>query len=259
MIFAGIDVNIITHPKAGDAGIEAMGLWMWGMCYAQLHATDGALPRKFVLGALHGRRNIMLAARLVAARLWTANEDGSWQIYNYGLKNQSAAEIRKKKELAAERSRKWRERRDAAVTRHRDAAESVRIDPELQTPPDNRKQKTDNTINLCIGAAEPLPTEPVTKVRRKRKPETACPPSDAPASDVATWSDGWKIHPEHPEFVRFLDHHRSKENHFRDWSAAWRTWLGNATKFGRRAADTRQPLFDPASAPWLKASGGGDL
>jgi hypothetical protein len=121
MIFAGIDVNIITHEKALLAGVEAMGLWMWGMCYAQTHGTDGRLPRVAVLAAFMGKRNIMLAGRLVASGLWVANEDGSWSIWNYEKKNQSAQEIaqrRAARELAnAERQKRWRNaRRNATVT-----------------------------------------------------------------------------------------------------------------------------------------------
>lgn len=35
------------------------------------------------------------------------------------------------------------------------------------------------------------------------------------------------------EADRFANYHRSKQNQFRDWNAAWRTWLGNARKFGK--------------------------
>jgi len=35
------------------------------------------------------------------------------------------------------------------------------------------------------------------------------------------------------EADRFANYHRSKQTQFRDWNAAWRTWLGNARKFGK--------------------------
>jgi len=121
MIYAGIDVNIATHPKALAAGVEALGLWTWGMCHAQLHETNGTLTRHAVLAAMGGRRNVMLAKRLVEAGLWIAHEDGSWSVWNYGKKNQSADEIRRKKALAAERTQRWRRGKcdaqsDASVT-----------------------------------------------------------------------------------------------------------------------------------------------
>lgn len=34
------------------------------------------------------------------------------------------------------------------------------------------------------------------------------------------------------EFAAFCDYHRSKGSTFKDWPAAWRTWVRNANKFG---------------------------
>ncbi len=113
MIFAGIDVNIITHEKALAAGVEAMGLWLWGMCYAQSHQTNGRLARIAVLTAMAGKRNASLAQRLVDAGLWLVDESG-WRIWNYDKKNQTAEEIAAKQDAKkaanAERQRRARER-----------------------------------------------------------------------------------------------------------------------------------------------------
>lgn len=164
MIFAGIDVNVITHEKALAAGIEAFGLWAWGMCYAQLHETDGRLPRVAVLSALAGKRNIMHAQRLVTSGLWTENEDGSWQIYNYRKKNQSSEEIRKKKEAAAERTRAWRERmRDASRTRNEARDEQIRMDPppepspSPQPPPENKRGESAPPVGVKRALREDEP------------------------------------------------------------------------------------------------------
>lgn len=35
------------------------------------------------------------------------------------------------------------------------------------------------------------------------------------------------------EADRFSNYHRSKQSQFRDWNAAWETWLSNARKFGK--------------------------
>jgi len=35
------------------------------------------------------------------------------------------------------------------------------------------------------------------------------------------------------EADRFANYHSAKQTQFRDWNAAWRTWLGNARKFGK--------------------------
>jgi hypothetical protein len=168
VIFAGIDVNVITHEKALAAGIEAFGLWAWGMCYAQLHETDGRLPRIAVLSALAGKRNIMLAQRLVAAGLWTESEDGSWHVFNYRKKNQSADEIRKKKEAAAERARAWRER-----VRTRDGArdERVRTDPPPEPSPSPETPPPPSPENKT-GESAPAPPMGLKRVLREDEPFT---------------------------------------------------------------------------------------
>ena len=43
------------------------------------------------------------------------------------------------------------------------------------------------------------------------------------------------------ELAAFEDHHRANGSTFIDWQAAFRTWLRNASKFGRRAAPVRRP------------------
>ncbi len=122
MIYAGIDVNIITHERAVAAGPEAFGLWCWGMCWSQIHETDGRLPEVNVLHALGGQRRVLrrLAVRLVSVGLWIASEDGSFQVRNYTKKNQTADEITRrrseKKSANAGRQQAWRERRAAGVT-----------------------------------------------------------------------------------------------------------------------------------------------
>lgn len=46
----------------------------------------------------------------------------------------------------------------------------------------------------------------------------------------------------HDEAERFRDYHLAKGTAFKDWDAGWRTWLGNARKYGtRRPAGRQQP------------------
>ncbi len=261
MIYAGIDVNIITHAKLVEAcaggDLSPFGLWTFGMCYAQLHETNGKLARAVVLTALGGRRNVMLAAKLVAAGLWLLNDDGSWSIFNYGKKNQSAEEIRAKKEASAIRVQRWRERRNAVgnadVTPDVTQVKRVRTQPEPEPEPDNTTRKQD----LGEGAS-PAPAT-VTRIGR-RKPETSCPDSEASAGELRDWTERWQIPVGHGELQHFLDHHRKTEARFRDWAAAWRTWLRNAPKFaGRSAAAPRQAIGAAAAAPWMNPTASFDF
>lgn len=244
MIYARIDVNIITHEKALVAGVEALGLWTWGMCYAQLHETDGRLPRVAVLSALAGRRNIMLAKRLVEAGLWSANEDGSWSIWNYTRKNQTAEEIAARKEAGkkanAERQARWRNARVTQSNATVSALRGVTVTGLEPTPEPEPEPTPEPDLEIGAGSASAAPPpEPVTSIRSRRKPETPCPESGASAGDLRDWADRWKIPIGHGEFNHFLDHHRKSDRRFRDWTAAWRTWLSNAPKFATRTLFNR--------------------
>ena len=146
MIYAGIDVDIITHEKALAAGLEALGLWTWCMCWTQKHTTDGRIPRVVILSALGEKpRNIRRAlVRLRIAGLLHESECGSFFVlHNYGKKNQTAEEIQAKKEASAARARRWREKRNAPSNAPVTRDERVRTDPSPTPSPDNttRQQK----------------------------------------------------------------------------------------------------------------------
>lgn len=258
MIFAGIDVNIITHEKADAAGVEAFGLWCWAMCWAQVHESDGRVPRNMVLRALSGRRNVILAQRLVDAGLWRADDDGSWTIGNYAKKNQTKEEIQKRKEAAKLRKDEWKARqtgeRNANGTRSGTPKENV---PEQPLPPSPPIQPAPPPADrIGTDAAPPVPPpEPKSGSVSRRKPETPCPGSDSEPDAVNAWANVWKLPTEHPEFAGFLDHHRKGDARWRDWAAAWRTWLRNASKFGQRGGPGREPprqkLGAAVNAPWM--------
>lgn len=122
--FTPIDVSITTHPKAFSAGVEAMGLWLWAMAFAKEHRTEGRAHRAAVLGAWGGRRNIVLAKRLVAAGLWIAREDGDWDIHNFEKKGPGSIPA----SSGATRQARYREtkRRNAPGDADRDAGDVTR-------------------------------------------------------------------------------------------------------------------------------------
>lgn len=158
MIFAGIDVDIITHEKALAAGIEAFGLWAWCMCWTHKHTTDGRIPRVAIMSALNEkpskiRRGLV---RLCSSGLLNETETGDFVLHNYGKKNQTAQEIAARvaagKAANAARQQRSREReqeaRNARVTPTSERDETLRVtrvtglqpelqpEPSLQPPPD---------------------------------------------------------------------------------------------------------------------------
>lgn len=70
---------------------------------------------------------------------------------------------------------------------------------------------------------------------RRRRPECELPegwvPSERNIADAR--SRNFTDMEIEDEAGRFRDHHTAKGSRYRDWDAAWRTWLGNARKFAR--------------------------
>jgi uncharacterized protein YdaU (DUF1376 family) len=69
--------------------------------------------------------------------------------------------------------------------------------------------------------------------KRTRKPEVELPPGWVPNNTNIehALSKGLTASEIDHEADQFRNNHISKGNRFRDWDAAWRTWVGNAIKF----------------------------
>jgi len=70
----------------------------------------------------------------------------------------------------------------------------------------------------------------------KRSRDLSAVPDDFEVSDdMAQWAVNLGVQPDalKAQTEKFLDHHRAKGSRFRDWPAAWRTWMRNAVEFAR--------------------------
>lgn len=98
-----VDDALHSHPKARQAGLEAMGLWNLCGSYCMGYLTDGFVPEWYVKSWPKGAT---LAKRLVACRLWEpAERDGEkgWQFHEFvGPERQDSRE-----KIEADRE-KWR-------------------------------------------------------------------------------------------------------------------------------------------------------
>lgn len=107
-----INCGALTHPKLLSAGPAAVCLWLAGLCYANLHATDGAIPEG-VLPALYPSDEWSKADRrravekLVSVGLWVKSDTG-WTIHGYA--EYQAEALRQSQD---ERRRRDRERKAA--------------------------------------------------------------------------------------------------------------------------------------------------
>ena len=101
-----------------------------------------------------------------------------------------------------------------------------------QQPP-VAKRDPNNLVNINLGH-EPLfgaKTPKQRKVKRSISLPDGWAPSDQNIEDAM--KRGFTTEETNNEAEQFRNYHQSKGSAFKDWDAAWRTWLGNAKKFAR--------------------------
>lgn len=129
-----VDDQLNNHPKARQAGLEAMGLWSVSGSYCMAYLTDGFVPEWYVKSWPKGTT---LAKRLVTARLWTPSEhegEKGWQFHEFtGPGRQDS-----RAQIEAERE-KWRKKK--AAQRGDTPPASPRVSPKVSpgdSPQDSR-------------------------------------------------------------------------------------------------------------------------
>lgn len=72
--------------------------------------------------------------------------------------------------------------------------------------------------------------------RERRKVATAAPDAFEVTEPMWAWAQeqGVPNARVEPETAKFLDHHRAKGSAFKDWDAAWRTWIRKSVEFAAR-------------------------
>ena len=103
-----VDDGLHGHPKALDAGLPALGLWVVAGSWSAHYRLDGEVHP--TLGRLfHGQRQ---AEQLVAVGLWEPTAAG-WRMHDFLDFNPSAEQVQAERDAGAERARLSRERRAA--------------------------------------------------------------------------------------------------------------------------------------------------
>jgi hypothetical protein len=89
--------------------------------------------------------------------------------------------------------------------------------------------------------------------RSRRKASTPL-PVGCPSDHDLTWATG-KLEQTrvaidlNAERERFRDYHLARDSRFTDWSAAWRTWVGNAIRWGAQRAGQSRPHHQQPRSP----------
>lgn len=82
MTWLRLDAALWIHPKIRAAGEPAAWLYVCGLCYCQLHATGGHIPRQALAILSPSTHRARAAKRLVLAGLWIESGDG-WDIHDF--------------------------------------------------------------------------------------------------------------------------------------------------------------------------------
>lgn len=126
-------------------------------------------------------------------------------------------------QIAGENRRDTNEKREEKEDRHGAAGAAQRLAP---AAPSDGALPLDGVPGKSTDAAT---------VKKPRAASRATPaPAELPVTAaMRAWARGKDITVNLAEETeQFLDFHRAKGTEFRDWTAAWRTWMRNTKKFG---------------------------
>lgn len=142
-----VDDALHSHPKARQAGLEAMGLWNLCGSYCMGYLTDGFVPEWYVKSWPKGAA---LAKKLVAAKLWTpAKKDGEpgWQFHEFIGPGRQDSRAQIEADRQKWRNKKQRQRgdspQDSPTVSPGDIAGDTRESPGYTQP--NPTQPIDNS------------------------------------------------------------------------------------------------------------------
>lgn len=249
MIFAKVDVELRDHERAHQAG-QAMGTWTWALLWTRAKERDGFVAVESLRGAWAGEKQATKdMAKLVDVGLAEV-VSGGWTLHGYSDKNETRADIDKRRE-------EGRERKARHIARRAGNASESRVGNVLPI-------RSERVLHVTEPEPEPEPELREREASAPRKlPKGSRIPSDFTPRDetvTALKADGYK------DPLRclptFRDYWVSKAGSGGvklDWDATFRVWVrservpgGNRSgSFGRivqsAAADFSD--FDNAGTP----------
>lgn len=231
------------HPKVDPLSDVAFRLLIAGWCWCSRHLTDGVMPA----GTWAKRGSARARRELLTAGLVEERPDGAVVFHDYLEHQRSADEV---EALRAKRRAAGQAGGKAKAARHTPSNG-------LASATADAKQTASKTVPSTETETEPA-TDVAGGARRAARTKATSAPDLFPLTDdLRDWGREHCPHVADPiaETRQFLDHHRAKGSTFKDWTAAWRTWMRNAEKFAvERGA--RGPGDDLPDEPWWMRRGG---
>jgi hypothetical protein len=109
----------------------------------------------------------------------------------------------------------------------------TRLQETPNTVPKNPEPRSPEPSLTIIKPSEEPPLSPPAEKPAKRRPEIPLPEGWVPSERNIRDAEDRQFSAKEidHEADRFRNHHHAKGSRYRDWDAAWRTWLGNARKY----------------------------
>lgn len=239
-LYVKLDASYHLDDKVADlVHPESELMWVRILCHCKRLGNDGFVHRNLVPSIAPAFTHITpwdMVDDLTNTGLLIVVERG-WTVVKWLKHNESPEEIDAKRQAAALRTAKWRERkRDDSVTRHSHITSS---DGDVSTAHRQRHQ--------------PEP-EPKPLVRRDSAAKRATPVApDAAMSDaMRRYATDNRVDPD-KEFIAWRDWHLAKGDAIKDHDASFRTWVRRAVEGGRSNVAPLRPTA-PANRDHLALS-----
>jgi hypothetical protein len=231
--YVPLDVNYARDIAVRKAGTNAELLYIRSLAYAKGARTSGFVSDFDLEVVAVGMRAVKATAeRLVEVGLWVRVEDGwlirSWERWNAGDRVVSAGG-------KLGNHKRWHVDRGEVDPECEHCTDQPPIAPRSHpdsppiSPPESqgkgREGKGTTTAKAVVAPRKRASQAPQDFEITDNLREWA--QAKAPGVDLAR------------ETERFLDHHRAKGSTFKDWAAAWRTWMSRATQYGTNVTPLR--------------------
>lgn len=267
MVWVKIPDDFTEREEVQAIGLEAMATHLAALCYSNHNLTDGRIPETKARTLMASDDPRAVVRRLVEAGWWTETDSGYQLVYLLDLQP-SAAKVVEKREATARRVAGLKARTGGvtnSVTSSPENATGNSVtttasrypDPGTRTPAPGTPVSDPPSVppeGGAVGAAPSATDPPAAGGKRSRGRSLGTPAPDDFELTVALVAFaeriGLSLGRLDFETGKFLDHHRARGSTFRDWTAAWRTWMRRAVEYGDSGpAPTPARPRSPGPAP----------
>jgi hypothetical protein len=225
LLFIKVHNGFPEHPKTGDLSDRAFRNLIELWCYCSRNLTDG-----FVKNAQANKILSPKSRRELVVTGFMIEHLDAVEMHDYLEHQQSAQQVADLRHRRAEAGSKGGKAKANRLASARAKAKQTPSKPVADTDTDTDIDTPDADASGSAQGAGNL--------KRATQRPSDFQPSQAHVDLAAELGVDLQS-----EWQQFCDHHDAKGSTYKDWSAALRTWLRNAKKFGRAASQSRSDGF----------------